>query len=175
MSTHIHVSAPLAGYRGQGGWTTEHHLVTGERISLVDLTNLVTKRPDKLFVACIGESSKDELPSDTAVVGCICAERAGGKLDENETNDSAMLGLFAVHPDYQSQGVGSALLTHATDFVQQQWHCKRIVLWVIEQRGDIISWYKRCGFQATGERLPFVMPDLALVKDMHFQILEKEL
>lgn len=86
-----------------------------------------------------------------------------------------MLGLFAVDPAFQSMGVGGSLMTYAEEYVRKEWQCRRIVLWVIEQRGDIMDWYQRCGFVHTGERLPFVMPELALVDGMQFCVLAKDL
>lgn len=148
--------------------------MAGERISTDSLRELIADKPDKLFVAHMDEAESGQQAPDS-VVGCICAEWAMHKPDLSLPEDHAMLGLFAVDPQFQSKGVGSALLSHATEFVQQEWQCKRIVLWVIEQRSDIIEWYTRCGFQVTEERLPFVLPDLAKMDNMQFAVLVKEL
>ena len=166
-----------AGYRSSASWTTEHHLVKGERISQERLLQLVTEKRDKLFVACMPVTEPDVEAggsNSSAVVGCICAEWAKHHEDLKLPGDHAILGLFAVDPAFQSKGVGSALMAYAEEYVKTEWNCKRIVLWVIEQRGDILEWYKRSGFVATGKRLPFVMPDLALVDDMHFCVLAKD-
>lgn len=167
----------VAGYRGKKSWTTEHHLVKGERISQENLLTLITEQRDKLFVACTTatEQGGEADQGGSTVVGCICAEWAKHHDDVKLPQDNAMLGLFAVDPAVQSRGVGSSLMGYAEEYVKTEWQCKRIVLWVIEQRGDIMEWYKRCGFVATGERLPFVMPELALVDNMQFCVLAKDL
>jgi ribosomal protein S18 acetylase RimI-like enzyme len=166
-----------AGYRGVDSWTTEHHLVKGERVSQERLLQLITEQRDKLFVASTMATDADiEADKGTStVVGCICAEWAKEHRDLQLPDDNAMLGLFAVDPAFQSMGVGGALMAHAEEYIKSEWQCKRIVLWVIEQRDDIMQWYRRCGYVATGERLPFVMPDLALVEDMQFCVLAKDL
>lgn len=169
-----------AGYRGKESWTTEHHLVKGERISQDRLLELITEQKDKLFVACLsGEppcSSVSENGGNTGTVaGCICAEWAKNHDDLDLPEDNAMLGLFAVDPAFQSRGIGKSLMKHAEQFIKQEWECSRIVMWVIEQRGDIMQWYKRCGYLDTGEQLPFVMPDLALIENMQFNVLAKAL
>ena len=165
-----------AGYRGTDSWTTEHYLVKGERISQERLLQIITEQQDALFVACFPAAGQDleALEGADMVVGCICAEWAKQHEDLQLPDDHAMLGLFAVDPAFQSKGVGSALMAHAQEHVKTEWRCNRIILWVIEQRDDIMEWYKRSGFVATGKRLPFVMPDLALVDDMHFSVMAKD-
>lgn len=158
-----------ASYRTTDSWTTEHHLVSGERISQDGIKKLIEDDVDRIFVAGVrGEE-------DSPPAGCICAELVRNHPDVDLPNDHAMLGLFAVDPKHQSRGVGTQLLSHALDYIKEEGSCRFATIWVIEQREDIIAWYERKGFVHTGKRIPFVFPDLALVSDMHFKVMQKAL
>lgn len=157
------------GYRTTDSWTTEHHLVSGERISVDAVVDTIESDIDRLFVACLEEGDPSE------PVGCICVQFARDHAHLGLSDDHAMLGLFAVDPKHQSCGMGNKLLSYSLDHIKEVGSCKFATLWVIEQREDIIAWYERKGFKHTGKRVPFVAPDLALVKNMHFAVMEKAL
>lgn len=158
-----------ASYRTEKSWTTEHHLVAGERISKDSLAQLIKDGVDQVFVAeSITEDGRE-------ISGCICAELARRHEEMALPDDHAMLGLFAVDPPYQSRGIGNSLLSRALRYVKEEGNCKHVTIWVIEQREDIIAWYTRKGFKPTDQRVPFVFPDLALVHDMHFKVMQMTL
>jgi len=89
----------------------------------------------------------------------------------NEYSTTAMFGLFAVLPSYQSFGIGTLLVTHALSHMRTVWRCKTCVLWVLENRPEILAWYEKIGFKWTGETRPFVSPEL-LIQKADFRILE---
>lgn len=157
-----------SSYRTTKSWTTEHELVAGERISQDGIAQLIEDGVDRIFVAEI------EMDNGRVPAGCICVELACRHEDMALPDDHAMLGLFAVDPEHQSRGIGNKLLSHALDFVKEE-NCKFVTIWVIEQREDIMAWYARKGFVHTDKRVPFVFPDLALVEDMHFKVMQKSL
>jgi GNAT superfamily N-acetyltransferase len=159
-----------AAYRTSQSWTTEVDLVRGERITLPQLREQLSQAVDPIFVAEIAGGTEAG-----RVVGCVCAEWAKNHPDTGLGPESALFGLLAVDPDKQSAGIGSELFLHALKFAKKEWGCLRAVLWVIKQRGDILAWYERLGFQWTGELKDFVFPDLAMHREVEFKVLVKSL
>ncbi len=64
------------------------------------------------------------------------------------------LGMFAVSPLSQGNGIGKSLLSAAETFALEN-NCARIVISVISTRFELIDWYKRHGYVATGGRIAF--------------------
>lgn len=56
------------------------------------------------------------------------------------------LGQFAVHPDYQGQGIGRALL-HAAEDCARALGAKEAALSTAEPAGQLIAWYQRLGYR----------------------------
>lgn len=109
------------------------------------------------------------------VVGCICAEWGRHHPDTGIGESACMLGLIAVEPAWQSRGIGTRLLRSAMAHAHDVWHCDKAVMWVIKQRADIIEWYGRLGFRPSGETRPFVFPELQLLPEVAFDVLERNL
>ena len=64
------------------------------------------------------------------------------------------IGMFSVSPVLQGNGVGRALLASAENIAG--WTgCNVLTMTVISTRLELISWYERRGFKATGEIQPF--------------------
>ena len=82
-----------------------------------------------------------------------------------------MLGLFAVLPSYQSKGIGGKLVRAALSHIKDEWKCERCVIWVLENRPELLKWYEKMGFRWNGETRPFVFPDL-LMERAEFRVLE---
>jgi ribosomal protein S18 acetylase RimI-like enzyme len=156
-------------YRTTRSWTHEVHLVKGDRLSEAGVEAIILAGEDQLFVC------QDEDREAGRIVGCICAEWGLNHRDTGLGQDAVMLGLFAVDPDVQSQGIGTKLMRHAMAHAHERWHCTTAVMWVIRQREDILKWYRRLGFQETGETKDFVFPELQLRDDIAFLVLAKKL
>jgi GNAT superfamily N-acetyltransferase len=160
-------------YRSERSWTTEKHLVRGERIGFDELeAQLTDDEVDPIFVATLPSASGGEEP---VVAGCICAEWAKDHPSVGLPPSCSMLGLFAVDPAHQSKRIGTHLFHHAMRHVKQKWGCTEAVLWVIKQRTDILSWYYRMGFRWSGQTKDFVFPELKLHDDIEFKVLIKVL
>lgn len=138
------VELATLAYRGTGdrrGWTTESHLLDGER------TN-----PDEVTAAITGESSRVLVAeAEGVVVGAIKVERRG--------DDGAGFGLFAVDPERQSGGTGSRLLDEVERIARDEWGRAWMQLEVLRPRHDLQAWYRRRGYEATGESEPFPYGD----------------
>lgn len=122
-------------YRTQGGWTTEEHLVGGDRAAAADVRAAIEDDVHLLLVA----------ERDGSIVGCCYTE-----LHE----DGAELGLFAVDPTVQAGGVGGALMEEQARRRAAE-GVARLNIRVLESRPELKAWYARRGFVATGETVPF--------------------
>ena len=128
-----------SGYRGESskqGWTTEADILGGIRI---DEMTMIKYFQDPYIT--ILKYVNDE----GAIIGCVYLEVKNGKL---------YLGMLTVSPTLQANGIGRQLL-HEAEVVATQLNCSSIYMTVISTRSELIEWYKRRGYQPTGEILPF--------------------
>ncbi|KAK0642080.1 putative acetyltransferase [Cercophora newfieldiana] len=155
-----------SAYRGDTsrlGWTTEADLLAGERIDIP------------------GVLSKITLPNSAVLIGTDPAGALTACCEIVKKNpDVAYFGMFAVDPRRQAGGFGRQVLGFAEEWVRSEWGVKKMEMSVIWTRQELIAWYKRRGYQVTGERREFPYHELAdggkaLREDLHFEVLEKEL
>ena len=149
-------------YRGESskkGWTTEADLLDGIRTNKEVLTGMVT-RADSIVLKCTNTKNK--------LVGCVYLQKKEDKL---------YLGMLTVAPDEQANGIGKKLLQAAEEYAETQ-DCTAITITVISLRQELIKWYERRGYKATGERKPFPSndPRFGLPKqELEFIVMEKQL
>ncbi|KAJ3028085.1 hypothetical protein HDV00_010632 [Rhizophlyctis rosea] len=155
-------------YRSSAGWTNEHTLVKDERITLSSLRTELSQPASKshILVATPRPTTPPTIPP--TIYGCI-------QISTTSREGEADIGLFAVDPALQSQGVGRRLLEAACDYAKNTMRAKVALLHVISVREELLAWYRRFGFVETGEKEGFVWPELALIENMQFAILRKEL
>jgi ribosomal protein S18 acetylase RimI-like enzyme len=151
-----------SAYRGDSsrkGWTTEADLLDGIRTNKDVLSGMIN-RGDSIVLKC--NNAKSQL------VGCVYLQKKEDKL---------YLGMLTVAPDIQAQGIGKKLLQAAEEYAQTQ-QCTAITITVISLRQELINWYERRGYKATGERKPFPSndPRFGLPKQqLEFIVMEKQL
>ncbi|KAI9598064.1 hypothetical protein BDF19DRAFT_463398 [Syncephalis fuscata] len=178
-------------YRGDKSWTTETHLVTGERITKQDLIEkLTTSKPPTLLAELVSTDANDTSTAPPLVVGTVeinttdsLGEPATSSDDDNGEKDGGnikqfsygLVGLLAVDPEHQSRRIGSSLVRAAEEYTRDQLHLSHTGVWVIKQRTDIIKWYQRMGFIDSGRELPFVWDHLLLDKTARFRVFLKPL
>lgn len=149
-------------YRGETsrrGWTTEADLIGGDvRTDEADATRVISQPGSIFLLACDAAGQ---------IMGCVNLQLR---------DDSVYLGMFAVNPEKQGLGLGSSLMSAAADWTQASGR-KKIVMWVISVRTELISWYIRLGFKDTGERKIFREDGLSghHLRPLEFMILEKEI
>ena len=129
-----------SAYRGESsraGWTTEAHLLDGQR---TDAEAIFTVLADPGSVMLLAEA-------DGQLVGCCQVEQ--------RPPDASYFGTFAVRPGAQGQGWGRQILAQAELLARDEWSASTMVLSVLAQRPDLIAWYERRGYRRTGETRPF--------------------
>lgn len=148
-------------YRGESsrrGWTTEADLIGGEvRTDFEDVSRVFSLQ-GSVFLVCREEFGR--------MTGCV-------NLQKKE--EGLYLGMFAVEPELQGGGIGSALM-EASERYAAQCGKGRIFMWVISVRHELISWYRRIGFRDTGERVEFREDGLSgrHLMPLEFMVLEKQ-
>lgn len=149
------------GYRGERsrkGWTTEADLISGEIRSNVEDVTSVMHEEGSVFL--VHKNTSEE------IIGCMNLKKQGKRI---------YLGMFAVDPELQSNGIGGELMRAAEEFALEQ-HCLAIYMYVISVREELITWYKRKGFVDTGERIPFQENFTGKhLQPLEFAILEKNI
>lgn len=133
------VSLVNGAYRGdtsRQGWTTEAHLLDGQRTDAADLTALLTT-PGATILQARSETG--------ALRGCVYLKAQIPDL---------YLGMLTVAPACQSSGLGKLLLAAAEDHARRV-SCLSILISVISVRHELLAWYERHGFRRTGETMAF--------------------
>jgi len=155
-----------SAYRGDSsrqGWTTEADLLGGQRTDGAAIEEFI-EAPLSQRAMLLHRSNTGEL------LACVQLERR--PVD-------AYLGMLTIHPQHQAAGLGRQLLVGAEEFVQTHWGAKQIAMTVIEQRGELIAWYERRGYQRSGETAAFPYGNLRFGEpkrpDLRFIVLHKTL
>jgi ribosomal protein S18 acetylase RimI-like enzyme len=147
-------------YRGDSsrkGWTTEADLLDGTRIDEDAVKDLIRKPHTTILT----------YREEGVIHGCVELRLENNKL---------YLGMLSVNPEGQGKGIGKILLRAAEEHAKKS-NCAAIFMTVISIRRELIDWYIRHGYQLTGERKPFVVPDTRWgipKQQLEFVVLEKK-
>ena len=126
-------------YRGPEsakGWSSEAHLLAGERTSIEEVAELMQLPYARFLLA----------EQDGELVGCVLIEKHG---------DDGYFGMFSVSPRLQNGGLGRSLLAQAEQAARDLWDVKAMTAVVIDVRHELLAWYERRGYTITDEREPF--------------------
>jgi N-acetylglutamate synthase-like GNAT family acetyltransferase len=146
-----------SAYRGDSskvGWTTEADLLGGQRTDLEKIKEMIE-----------GETSRIEMALDenNALLGCVYLEHE---------QDCLYLGMLTVNPALQAQGIGKLLMIRSEEIAREA-GLSKIRMTVISLRTELIAFYQRRGFTASGKTEPFPEDDprfgLPKTKGMVFQ------
>ena len=152
---HALVESAYRGDSSRAGWTTEADLLDGQRTDAGEIREVL---PDLLLAV-----------EDGALLGC-CVLAARG--------DHGYFGMFAVQPGLQTRGVGSFLLAAAEDRARSL-GLTGVEMTVLSGRTELLSYYERRGYVATGETRPFPYGDerfgVPRRDDLEFVVLAKRL
>ncbi len=125
-------------YRGDSsrkGWTTEADLLDGIRTDEAGLRAMLQNPAAKIL----------KYEQGGQLLGCVYVEEKGQDL---------YLGMLTVLPDAQTNGIGKQLVQAAEQMAADE-RCRAVTMTVITARHELIAWYERRGYQATGEKQPF--------------------
>ena len=131
-----HVNAAYRGDTARQGWTTEADLLDGQRIDEAGMRELLAQPHAAMLLA---QNEAHEL------LGSFYAQLKG---------DIVYLGMLAVSPTLQAQGVGKFLLEAAEAYGRQH-GCTTSRMTVISVRTELIAYYERRGYHLTGASEPF--------------------
>ena len=132
-----------SAYRGESskkGWTTEANILEGLRTTEEELTETILNPKNTIL----------KFAENDQIIGCVLLVQKEQQL---------YLGMLTVSPELQNSGVGKKLLQHA-EIHAKDLGLPKIVMTVISVRDELIAWYKRNGYDDTGEREPFPASDV---------------
>ncbi|WP_394215084.1 GNAT family N-acetyltransferase [Brachybacterium vulturis] len=151
-----------AAYRGEGGWTTEAHLVDGHRTDADEVHAMLADPRVTLLVAELGGE----------LAGCCYTRREPA---DPHGSDRAELGLFAVRPAVQSRGLGGRLLEAQAELLRSA-GVGVLRIQVLQGRPELQDWYRRHGFASVGTAVPFAgNPDWLKVAGLGMDVMERPL
>lgn len=135
-----------SAYRGPSsevGWTTEAHLLDGQRTDPAGVGEVIGHPEGRMLLASDGETGE--------LVGCCQLER--------RPDGVGYFGMFAVCPGLQGRGLGRAVVAEAERIAVEEWEARLMTMTVLAPRLDLIGWYERLGYRRTGETAPFPYGD----------------
>ncbi|MBD9358794.1 GNAT family N-acetyltransferase [Methylomonas albis] len=149
-----------SAYRGESsrqGWTTEADLLDGRRTDMADILDLIAGAGSMIL---------------------LCRRQGDllGSVHLQKVEQQVHIGMLAVRPTLQNQGIGKRLLAAAEIEARQEWQLQRFVMAVIPHRTELVAFYERRGYQRTGVIKVFPLhPALwqPKVSDLCLEILEK--
>jgi predicted N-acetyltransferase YhbS len=133
-----------SAYRGDSartGWTHEADLLGGQRTDAETLSAMIADSAQRILIAKSGSTP----------IGCVAISDRGAGL--------AYLGMLTVAPALQAGGIGRALIAAAEAYARDTLAATHMEMTVIDQRQDLIAYYERRGYLATGEARPFPYGD----------------
>lgn len=152
-------------YRETEGWTNEADLVGGIRITQAELASIIANPKHYLFIypkTTTGERGGDETGE---LLGCIAVDiKVDSDVNKDNQNTSidknkAYIGMFAVHPELQGQGVGNVILQAAETFAERHLRSNsqptRLTMSILSHRPELLAYYQRRGYQLNGNKIPF--------------------
>ncbi len=122
-------------YRGENskkGWTTEADFLSGIRITEEKVMEMIGRKNDLIILAII----------DGEITGCVHLENAGSY---------SYLGMLSVDVNLQDKGIGRILINECERITKHDWKLDEIKMKVISRRNELIEYYNRRGYAATGE------------------------
>jgi ribosomal protein S18 acetylase RimI-like enzyme len=153
-----------SAYRGDSarkGWTHEADLLDGQRTDREALRAIMRDPCQRMIIA----------EADTVPVGCVQIADNG--------NGVAYLGHLSVDPELQGGGLGRMLVAAAESEAISTFGARTMEMTVISQRAELIGWYERLGYAATGEHRPFPLDDVRFgiprTREISFIVMAKAL
>ena len=155
------VNGAYRGDTGRTGWTHEADMLEGPRTSAQALRHDLAAQPQAMILIL------RDAPG-TEALGLVWLEPSG--------QSTWYLGMLTVRPTLQDRKLGRTLLAMAESFAAER-GARRIEITVVSIRRSLVDWYKRRGYQPTGEVQPFPYADqrfgAPLRDDLEFHVMAK--
>ncbi len=122
-------------YRGENskkGWTTEADFLDGIRITTEKVKEIINRESDVIILAM----------DENSIIGCVHLENAG---------KYSYLGMLSVDVNYQVKGIGKLLINECERYTKDVFGLSEIKMKVISRRTELIEYYRRRGYDSTGE------------------------
>ena len=156
------VNSAYRGEYSEQGWTTEASLLGGQRTDSKKLVEMMTTPQNQIEIAFNDDSQK--------IIGSVHLIQ--------ELPDTLYFGMLTVEPKLQALGLGKKMLEHLEN-IARGYQFKRIRFTVIPTRNELIAFYERRGYKATGQFEPFpenaiiIKSMISLNKNLNIKLVEK--
>lgn len=152
------VNSAYRGDTSRKGWTTEADLLDGSRIDAQTIAAYINN-PQVTILKYVNDKGQ--------LKACVYLEVKADKI---------YLGMLTVSPELQAAGIGRQLLQKAEEFARSR-QVYIISITVISARAELIAWYMRRGYAATGAVLPFhTEPKFGIPRvPVELMVMEKQL
>jgi GNAT superfamily N-acetyltransferase len=134
-------------------YLSEAHLKHGDRTNAAELHNMLDNGPGVFWVGFI----------DGKLACCVNVRSV--------SEENVYFGFLSVEDAYQGKGIGRGIVRFIADVARKAQY-KRLELWALELRQELIVYYEKEGFRITGS-CPFHSPQLKQKCD--FVVMHKEL
>lgn len=114
------------------GWTNESELVVGSRIDEASVKVLIHKPQSIILLARMNNQ----------LIACVHLLKTGCQV---------YLGMLSVSAEAQGMGIGTLMLEQAEDYAWNNMAAEGIIMEVISQRKELISFYQRRGYLIDGQ------------------------
>lgn len=114
------------------GWTNDSELVAGHRIDEESVLALMQQPQSVILLASL----------DKRLLACAHLLNTDG---------TVYLGMLSVNPEVQGMGIGKRMLQQAEDYAWNNMAAESIIMDVISQRSELISFYQRRGYSVHGQ------------------------
>lgn len=148
-----------SAYRGEyskQGWTTEADYIDGTRTT-PELILTMLKTPKAQIELAFDETNN--------LIGCVYINR--------ENSKRLYFGMLTTSPLYQGKGLGKEMISHIESIAIKE-SFNEIKMTVLNVRPELIAFYERRGFKATGEfeKFPDNDPAYGIPKVAGLKLLE---
>jgi ribosomal protein S18 acetylase RimI-like enzyme len=155
------VESAYRGEESQAGWTSEAHLIGGQRTDAEMISGVLAATGAHVLLA-----------EEAGALQACCELR-----EPKPAGHAAYFGMFAVRPSVQRSGYGRMVLAEAERIARDEFGATTLEMTVIRQRDALVGWYQRRGYEPTGEVRPFPYGNDRYgepkVNDLEFAILAK--
>jgi len=130
------VQEAYRGGKASVAWKNEHDLVAHPRATGQDLQSMLADSNAQIIVAESDDAQK-------RLIGSVLIERS--------SPERAMIGMLAVDPEWQNVGLGKHLVRVGEEHAATAFGSTIACMCVYNARTGLLDWYKRLGYEPTGE------------------------